>query len=86
MGRNFGVRRVDTFMRHDLARQQFWSSFWAGLQIIVGLGLLLAVYGWVGAMDAKAEAEDGPTELVAKMRYFIASKMGDEVEIPEELK
>ena len=28
----------------------------------------------------------GPTPLVAAMRCFIASKLGDEVEIPEELK
>lgn len=29
---------------------------------------------------------DGPTELVAKMRCYVASTLGDEVEIPEELK
>lgn len=28
---------------------------------------------------------DGPTILVAAMRCYVASKMGDEVEIPEEL-
>lgn len=28
---------------------------------------------------------DGPTVLVAAMRCFVASKLGDEVEIPEEL-
>lgn len=28
----------------------------------------------------------GPTPLVAAMRAFVASKLGDEVEIPEELK
>lgn len=29
---------------------------------------------------------DGPTPLVAAMRCYVASKLGDEVEIPEELK
>lgn len=29
---------------------------------------------------------DGPTVLVAAMRCYVASKLGDEVEIPEELK
>lgn len=28
----------------------------------------------------------GPTTLIAAMRCYVASKMGDEVEIPEELK
>jgi len=27
---------------------------------------------------------NGPTELIAKMRCYVASKLGDEVEIPEE--
>ena len=29
---------------------------------------------------------DGPTPLIAAMRCYVASKLGDEVEIPEELK
>lgn len=28
----------------------------------------------------------GPTPLIAAMRCYVASKMGDEVEVPEELK
>jgi hypothetical protein len=28
----------------------------------------------------------GPTPLIAAMRCYVASKLGDEVEIPEELK
>jgi hypothetical protein len=30
--------------------------------------------------------ERGPTALIAAMRCYVASKLGDEVEIPEELK
>ena len=33
-----------------------------------------------------AWAEDGPTMLVAGMRCFVASKLGEIVEVPEELK
>lgn len=29
--------------------------------------------------------EDGPTPLIAAMRCFVSSKLGDEVDIPEEL-
>ena len=29
---------------------------------------------------------DGPTVLIAAMRCYVASKLGDEVEVPEELK
>lgn len=29
---------------------------------------------------------NGPTPLIAAMRCFVASKMGDEIEVPEELK
>ncbi len=28
----------------------------------------------------------GPTPLIAAMRCYVASKLGDEIEIPEELK
>ena len=30
--------------------------------------------------------QNGPTPLVAAMRCYVASKLGDEIEIPEELK
>lgn len=29
---------------------------------------------------------EGPTPLIAAMRCFVASKLGDEIEVPEELK
>ena len=32
------------------------------------------------------EYQHGPTPLIAAMRCYVASKLGDEVEIPEELK
>ena len=33
-----------------------------------------------------SKGEFGPTPLIAAMRCYVASKLGDEVEIPEELK
>ena len=35
--------------------------------------------------DAQDIVQSGPNPLVAAMRCYVASKMGDEVELPEEL-
>jgi hypothetical protein len=37
-------------------------------------------------LDDESYTLDGPTPLIAAMRCYVASKLGDEVEIPEELK
>jgi hypothetical protein len=37
------------------------------------------------ADDPVAHRKSGPTPLIAAMRCYVASKLGDEVEIPEEL-
>ena len=39
---------------------------------------------WMGYIRHDAESF-GPTPLIAAMRCYVASKLGDEVEIPEEL-
>jgi hypothetical protein len=36
--------------------------------------------------DSMLFAQIGPTPLIAAMRCYVASKLGDEVEVPEELK
>lgn len=36
--------------------------------------------------DHNDQSEHGPTPLTAAMRCYVASKLGDEVETPEELK
>jgi hypothetical protein len=36
--------------------------------------------------DSMLFARTGPTPLIAAMRCYVASKLGDEVEIPEELR
>jgi hypothetical protein len=39
----------------------------------------------VKGIGAKTKARYGPTPLIAAMRCYVASKLGNEVEIPEEL-
>jgi len=41
-------------------------------------------YKWNGVVHK--QLSDGPTPLIAAMRCYVASKLGDKVEIPEELK
>ena len=43
--------------------------------------------GWVAmlAVDGEGTEGVGPTPLIAAMRCYVASKLGDEVDVPEEL-
>lgn len=48
--------------------------------------LILWKEGWSGCYRIDdAAPHDGPTPLIAAMRCYVASKLGDEVEVPEEL-
>jgi hypothetical protein len=40
---------------------------------------------WLASRWGYPEQQYGPTHLVAAMRCYVASELGDEVEIPEEL-
>ena len=42
--------------------------------------------GWMAESYDSEHQVFGPTPLIAAMRCYVASKLGDEVEIPEELK
>jgi len=42
-------------------------------------------YWWRAKHENNAVVFYGPTPLIAAMRCYVASKLGDEVEIPEEL-
>ena len=63
-----------------------YSTDWAeGGPIIESEGIALYLYG-PDKWNAMTEKEyQGPTPLIAAMRCYVASKLGDEVEIPEEL-
>lgn len=42
-------------------------------------------HGWLWVARKVAHETTGPTPLVAAMRCYVASKLGDEVDLPEEL-
>ncbi|MEK9725822.1 MAG: phage protein NinX family protein [Rhodospirillaceae bacterium] len=41
------------------------------------------VHGWDDGTLVSNDCHTGPTRLIAAMRAFVASKLGDEVEVPE---
>jgi len=64
------------------------STDWAqGGSIIEREGIALYLYG-NGEWNAHTGGKEfnGTTPLIAAMRCYVASKLGDEVQIPEELK
>jgi hypothetical protein len=40
---------------------------------------------WFANYEGQITYRDGPTPLIAAMRCYVASKLGDDIEIPEEL-
>lgn len=63
------------------------TSWLMGGPIIEREGIQLARVGnvWEAWVDADGVFCQGPTPLIAAMRCYVASELGDEVEIPEEL-
>jgi hypothetical protein len=49
-------------------------------------GLWLGSIGGCTDLDMPLWQEHGPTPLIAAMRGYVASKLGDNIDIPEELK
>ena len=41
---------------------------------------------WMATMNTGKTIESGPTPLIAAMRCYVASKLGDTVDIPDELR
>ena len=92
-------RSWKTLTRMDMDGQHYWqpSIDWAqGGPIIEREGIELKYLGYDnppswGALKFSPSKYDrkaaiGPTPLIAAMRCYVTSKLGDEVEIPEELK
>ena len=46
---------------------------------------IIGIKTWGDEGDDERDESFGPTPLVAAMRCYVASKLGDEVEIPEEV-
>ena len=40
---------------------------------------------WFANHEDKTDFQDGPTPLIAGLRCYVASKLGDEVDVPDEL-
>lgn len=65
-----------------------YSSDWAhGGPILEreGISIYRMTSDWSAAYNPSGTPQDGPTPLIAVMRCFCRSKLGDEVEVPEEL-
>ncbi len=66
-----------------------YSTDWAqGGPIIEREGIQLALVGdfcWEASRNADGVFCLGRTQLIAAMRCFVASKLGDEVDVPDEL-
>ena len=68
------------------------SESWAqGGQIIEREGIQIQKHlsGWIalpiGAAFSEEEYQEGETPLIAAMRCYVANKLGEEVDIPEEV-
>jgi hypothetical protein len=82
-----GLCEGDFAWYYDRRNTFKYSTDWEqGGPIIERELLLLRPYGlsWECSMGGINWLK-GPTPLIAAMRCYVASKMGDEVEIPEEL-
>ena len=63
-----------------------YSTNWAqGGPIIEreGIAILQCPRGWAARIGFGGEYIEGPTPLIAAMRCYVASKLGDDVEVPE---
>ncbi len=64
------------------------SINWAqGGQIIEreGISIYRMTSDWSAAYNPSGAAQDGSTPLIAAMRCYVAGRLGDTVEVPEEL-
>ncbi|PTT35472.1 hypothetical protein DBR23_23495 [Acidovorax sp. HMWF018] len=72
-----------------LADEHHYSTNWAqGGPIIEREGIATSkpnAKGWLARSYLFTHYTSGPTALIAAMRCRVASKLGDEVEVPEEL-
>jgi hypothetical protein len=72
-----------------------WSTDWAGGGPVIEREKISLIEEadrtWQGSVGGATDLEapfwfeNGPTPLIAAMRCYVASELGDEVEIPEEL-
>jgi hypothetical protein len=77
------------FGGHEVGRLHYSTDWAQGGPIIEREKITLRIWedeDYVHAyIDTGKDWSEGPTPLVAAMRCYVASKLGDEVEIPQEL-
>ena len=80
----------ENFPRHELLVYQYTNDWAQGGPIIekekIELGHGISVGGpfrWVGSIGMGYCT--GPTPLIAAMRCYVASKLGETIDVPEEL-
>jgi hypothetical protein len=85
---------LERYTEKGTSRRQLWeltssTDWWVGGPIIEreGLGFYQgnATKWWAQTKGAGEYSQEGPTPLIAAMRCYVASKLGDEIDIPEEL-
>jgi hypothetical protein len=73
----------------DSKWQTFFPSItWSQAGVIIereGMSIGMVNEFWQAHLSEFGVWQDGPTPLVAAMRCYVASKMGDEVEVPDEV-
>ena len=65
-----------------------YSSDWAhGGPILEreGISIYRMTSDWSAAYNPSGATQDGPTPLIAAMRCYVSNRLGNEVEVPEEL-
>ena len=74
---------------NEIDDPHFYSTDWAlAGPIIEREGITVRRYTdalWDASIGRLDYVADGPTPLIAVMRCYVASKLGDEVEVPDEL-
>lgn len=91
---DWAVAKCEGFEPFGDGNLVYYSTFWTlGGPIIEREEIFLAksiLGGWTGSIYTQDERvrctlHEGPTPLIAAMRCYVASKLGEEVNIPEEL-
>jgi hypothetical protein len=97
---DWAVAKIEGYTMNPTHKKSAWISYstdWSqGGPIIERENISLLMCGW-DTVDAAMpvwqatsysgrEVIDGPSPLIAAMRCYVASQLGDEVDVPEELK
>jgi hypothetical protein len=87
---DWAVAKCEQFVEDEFEPSENWAD---GGPIIerekIGLkytGAAMEFVAWVNGELSTVHDHYGPTPLIAAMRCYVASKMGDEIELPEEVK